>query len=424
MSYFNHAYKKTFLGKGSDWEATAGETTSSLGAGELAVVDACTYTSLAVAGIAASGADVMIVQGNYNQTDTLGGNPLHGGYSESIKSKVIKPQYITKMWTSCCVEQCCPKILISVPDDCYDCDPTEATTAADKTGHPQIRLDIKGTEVLRALNRNAYFVADMTGCCPTDGFYLGVDVATAWAAAINRDASGMSDFITATNIVNDVATASLTITLCPEETVFDCCSFDTRDAYSHETLDLGISLLTAEGNACEGGCVTYSSTNCPTGATQSTDFPSDGLPVWITRTPAETLGEEVLREIIMDGRYRQDGGWNQGNKDSARFREIEGGSLLCAEFPVTTDATTGKGRRASYQYFYLQHTVPRFNNPTGVFDNDQYLIAVAIPCLNTDLVTKTKAIWAALAGLATNLTDADDFVYECDASGVGSANCS
>ena len=420
MSYFNHAFKKTFLGQGSAWEAV-GQTTLQLTAGQLGLVNACTYLTMnPAAAIPAGVNEIMIVQGNYNTVDTLGGNPLHGGYSESIKSKIIKPQYITKMWTSCCVEQCCPSIKLTVPDTCYDCDPTDAVVPGDDmTGHPQIRLDIKGTDVLRALNRNAYFVADMSGCCPEDGYYLGADVVAAWKTAIERDASGMSDFITVV-----VVGATIEITLCPSETVFDCCSFDTRDAYSHETLDLGVSLLTAEGNPCADTCVTYETDECPSGRADKpagTSF-TNGLPAWITRTPAETLGEEVLREIIMDGRYRQDGGWNQGNKDSARFREIEGGSLLCDEFPVTTNQTTGKGRRATYRYYYIQHSIPRYNNPTGVFDNDQYVIAIAVPCGNTELIGATVVVLDLIADYATHLTS-DDLAYECDGSGVGSANC-
>ena len=30
-------------------------------------------------------------------------------------------------------------------------------------------------------------------------------------------------------------------------------------------------------------------------------------------------------------------------------------------------------RTATYRAFYIQHVVPRFNNPSGVFDNDQYV---------------------------------------------------
>jgi len=426
MSYFNHAYKKTFLA--ASW-AQKDVKTVTLGAGQLGIVDACTYQTVDTAVAIPAGTDFMIVQGNYNTVDTLGGNPLHGGYSESIKSKIIKPQYITKMWVSCCVEKCCPTITITVPDTCYDCDPNDSVVLAssDKTGHPQIRLDIKGTEVLRALNRNAYFIADMSGCCPAGGYYLGADVVTAWVAAINRDASGMGDFITATQGGTAAnPTNVMTIELCPSETVFNNCSFDTRDAYSHETLDLGVSLLTAEGNPCASSCVTYAASTCPVSAPNvpaGTTF-VNGLPAWITRTPAETLGEEVLRELIMDGRYRQDGGWNQGNKDSARFREIEGGDSLSDQFPVTTTAAGvggGKGRRATYKYYYLQHTVPRFNNPTGVFDNDQYIVAVAVPCGDTALVTATDTAWELIGTYAS--IGRDGFEYKCTASGVGSSDC-
>jgi hypothetical protein len=31
-----------------------------------------------------------------------------------------------------------------------------------------------------------------------------------------------------------------------------------------------------------------------------------------------------------------------------------------------------------YNAFYLQHNVPRFNNPSSTFDNDQYLLEVVV----------------------------------------------
>jgi len=33
-------------------------------------------------------------------------------------------------------------------------------------------------------------------------------------------------------------------------------------------------------------------------------------------------------------------------------------------------------RNALYTKYYLLHSVPRFNNPTGVFDNDRYLLEI------------------------------------------------
>ncbi|MCJ7690528.1 MAG: hypothetical protein MUO60_14580, partial [Clostridiaceae bacterium] len=62
-----------------------------------------------------------------------------------------------------------------------------------------------------------------------------------------------------------------------------------------------------------------------------------------------------------------------GNADSARIREIEMSDELLA-------AVT---RTATYRAYYIQHTVPRFNNPTGVFDNDQYVYKVYVKCSDT-----------------------------------------
>ena len=79
----------------------------------------------------------------------------------------------------------------------------------------------------------------------------------------------------------------------------------------------------------------------------------------------QTQGEEVIRELIMSERYRQSP-YNQGNRDSARIREIE----LSDELLAAVDRT------ATYRGYYILHSVPRINNPTGVFDNDQYLYKI------------------------------------------------
>jgi hypothetical protein len=39
----------------------------------------------------------------------------------------------------------------------------------------------------------------------------------------------------------------------------------------------------------------------------------------------------------------------------------------------------GLSRTAFYDRIYLQHNVPRMYNPTGTFDNDQYLIEIVLP---------------------------------------------
>ena len=86
MSYFSHAYRKSMLVKAV---AAKDKATSAFIGGDFAMVDAATYKAYDPSATVATG-DFLLVQGNYNQVDTIGGNALHGGYSESIKSKIIK----------------------------------------------------------------------------------------------------------------------------------------------------------------------------------------------------------------------------------------------------------------------------------------------------------------------------------------------
>jgi len=58
-------------------------------------------------------------------------------------------------------------------------------------------------------------------------------------------------------------------------------------------------------------------------------------------------------------------------------------------------------RSSTYKAYYIQHSVPRFNNPTGVFDNDQYIYKVYVKCSDTEAQTQMVAFmellqdWAA-----------------------------
>jgi len=83
----------------------------------------------------------------------------------------------------------------------------------------------------------------------------------------------------------------------------------------------------------------------------------------------------------MSERYRQSP-YNQGNADSARFREIE----------MTDSVFTAVDRTKTYRPYYLKHNVPRFNNPTGVFDNDQYVYKIYGRCDDAALQTAIKNV--------------------------------
>ena len=88
--------------------------------------------------------------------------------------------------------------------------------------------------------------------------------------------------------------------------------------------------------------------------------------------------------------------YNQGLRDSARFREIEQSDRLLTNI-------TAANRAYWYTLYYLTHSVPRYNNPTGVFDNDQYTYTIAVP--------KWSAAGATIAvgDLVINGTGTSDF---------------
>ena len=98
MAYFNHAFQKANLV--TEVYGAAALATGDLSAGQLGLVDASTYLTAA---FPANDTDTiptnfLLVEGNWNQDDTLGNNPGQGGYAESIKTKVIKQSYIRKLW--------------------------------------------------------------------------------------------------------------------------------------------------------------------------------------------------------------------------------------------------------------------------------------------------------------------------------------
>ena len=151
--YFSHAFRKTLLGvdSSSALSTVTTGTTSDLKAGQLGLFDqnftAIDFTSTVTT------KPFYIVQGSYFTSDTIGS---HGGYKESVKSKLINPKYISRMFTvagSAPVQQ-----VVQIPVSCgLTCDTTY-----------RLRIDVKGSPALRFLSHNLYRVLDSyTGCCDT-----------------------------------------------------------------------------------------------------------------------------------------------------------------------------------------------------------------------------------------------------------------
>ena len=110
------------------------------------------------------------------------------------------------------------------------------------------------------------------------------------------------------------------------------------------------------------------------------------------------LGESVLRDVILSESYRQ----NFFSSDF-RIREITQGNQI----------VNAVNRQALYYRTYLQHSVPRFNNPSGTFDNDQYLLEVIF----------TDAASAAAFEGAANIWLGSCGVCEIEVGAIDGFNC-
>ena len=261
-----------------------------------------------------------------------------------------------------------------------------------------LRLDVKGSPALRFLNHNAYATVDAyTGCCPDGAIApVAVDSTTvmiAWANAIANNpivspfiqpvvqaedgtlwyAPGTAaSFLTANdadtwdNYVSaghtDGECAGLILNGAYVDTRFGDCTFQVSDFYEKEPVKLYASEVDLNGDPCAFTtlCVV---TECA------------GLQV-------QGLGETVLRELTLSESYRQN-----FLATDFRIREITQGNQI----------VTAINRSALYYRYVLIHNVPRFNNPTGVFDNDQYALTIF-----------------STAAMSTFVTDITNWLTGCD----------
>lgn len=485
MAYFNNAFYKTFVV--NDGITTAGTTTSTIPKGTLGLVTDTEWKTVVPSATLASNTLAYLVQGSLYDYDSIGNNPGHGGYKESVKSKGINPRYISRVWEQNATVASQATAKLCVDSDCAPCG-----------SNLFVRMDVKGSPALRFLNHNAYAIGDSSGdaacngaplsglCCASgqthldpavalaaslqmllcdplmkpfaaegssadngvgavtgaattgtlfNGTYTGVAstvapaggtgatftiivaagaITSVTAVAVGKgyasantitvdgalvggttvtdditfsvstlvgnglsmevDTGGTKTYYTLAEIldgtyspsvdpVGEDVSACATLVGAYVDTKFGNCSFDTRDHYNAEPVELILSVLDETGNPCNDCGVA-------------------------TRTPGsmqQTQGEEVIRALILSERYRQSP-YNQGNADSARIREIE----------MSDDLLGFVDRKVTYKAYYVQHVVPRFNNPSGVYDHDQYVCQIFVK--DTDTAGKT-AVEAILDGL-------------------------
>ena len=395
--YFNHAFRKSFLGVSSQGDlslATTG-TTANLTAGQLGLFDAKTYQAIPATGPGNTnnGQPFILAQGSFwklpGKKDKIG--PYHGGYQESVKSKVINPKYINKVFTTC-----------GLPSQNQIKDVEIGQIECGKTY--RLRIDLKGSPALRFLSHNIYRTLDaFSGCCTDDctatctGAYVDPTIiaiqwakqsienpiitnflkvsVTDWdgvavasydpeapnAGTVRNTVAGFVELLneyepnTTEDFSNCDIKAKVRFEVAYLETKFGYCTFTPTDFYELQPLQMYASVVDETGDPCNVQCVSI------TGTWNNEVYTPD----FQEPAQAQGVGETILRNLILDGRYRQEAYPDSSRVEHLRMREIEANPGL-----------ETVNRNGLYSSVNILHSVPRFNNPTGTFDNDQYLLTV------------------------------------------------
>lgn len=372
MSHFNHAFHKVFIGT-AGYHNTSNESTTDLETLEFGLYDAKTYKTYTTG----SASPFLLASGSIYAEDKIG--PFHGGYTTSNKSKLINPKFISKFYKVENKVSTQSVTIIGKTDNSATSACAYPTFVCGKTF--RLRIDIKGSPALRFLNHQIYNTLDAyTGCCSDPENPTNVDPVTVmvqWAKQIAEHpylsqfvsplvrytldhTAGSPTWVTldsvaefdgytpATSNIEDIG-VGLQLTGAFVSTTFGNCSFDPKDHFELEPIQIYMSYVDDTNDPCvfESVCATQ-----------------------VTRgKQGEGYGETVIRELILSESYAQ----NYFNCDP-RIREITQGNAIY-------DAVD---RNAKYDVYYIQHNVPRYNNPSSTFDNDQYLLKiVTVPNVET-----------------------------------------
>ena len=519
MSYFNHAYRKSFLGTKATQTASAGVRAGvqkgflldagipsaelsntaapyQLGVGTFGFFDPNTYLSVNASSAAVTaGKPLVLAASALMQEDKIG--PFHGGYKESNKSKMINPKFIHKFskaegvnaeqsiwhlgntnWNANSVNTVgtlvagsgytngtytnvaftggsgagftadvtvaggvvtavtvnkggqgykAGDVLTVGSGIAYTAGTPATVTVSDLKydSHAKcnfefvcgetynLRIDLWGSPVLRFLNHDLYkTLAAYTGCCANDAIApTPVDstlVMINWANQIINDlwisnfvrpivyteqgvplfataaeavAAGYpsgnvwSTYVSPGHIAGNVAGIRLISAYVDKK--FSNCSFQNSDFYEKEVVQMNLSLTDLTGDPCEFSALCASK--------EYAGFQGQGF------------GETVLRDLILDESYLQ----NHFHSD-IRIREITQG----------TDILAAVNRNALYTRYIIQHSVPRYNNPSGVYDNDQYALNIYVPTTSAVAAFETfMSTWLAAANVPVSLASFSHTAY-------------
>lgn len=460
MAYFNNSYNKVFIGTQVSGAGSGENPNVNLSNGFLLTADIPTVDLTKTGQISAddnygvgsfgffdpetwlsidptaminypSCCPLVLVSAPVITKDKIG--PFAGGYMETNKSKIINPKFVQKIYSV------------------LSCEPQQAVLSIGKTPNPDtsactfeflcnetyyLRVDIKGSPALRFMNHQAYQnIFAYTGCCsatqlasgnlsvdPTLVYInfakqiIGNPYLSPFVAPVVYDYTGVAWYAPGTTQSYDTIPAAVADTQWWEKTTagvtvdqyaaspqaalwtnvvlgtndggmrlfgayvdtkFNTCSFQVTDYFEKELVQIYASLVDINGDPCtfEGICVN-----------------NDCLGV-----QGMGFGEQVLRDLILSQSYLQ----NYVASNDVRIREITQGD----------DILNAVDRNALYTRYYILHNVPRYNNPTGMFDSDRYLLEIITTGPNAALIAFLAA-WS--DGCQTCATPEEFDCTHCD----------
>ncbi len=202
--YFSNHFHKAFVNLAGNLNTDTSKSSADLAPGQLAFVDAKTFDVLDVAAATVvTHPLVILAQGSLYQNDKL--TDFHGGYAESVKSRPINGRYITKFTKHSPVAEKPHVVQIGYLGEGCVCPEFKKDESYD------LRVELKGSPVLRAYTRNLYRVFTVhTGCLtdPSDPTELADPevVFKAYAEQISNDPQ-LSDFLKRVMVVKEGQTS-------------------------------------------------------------------------------------------------------------------------------------------------------------------------------------------------------------------------
>ena len=396
MSYFNHAFKKTFVGTTGFTDLDGGKLGTEDNVpnlGQFGFVDKnWNIVPTDTSWTSANACPLTLFAGSIHTNDKIG--PFAGGYTETVKSKVINPKYVSAFYKVVGHGAQPAQFIVGevnggqAEDSLYN----QCAKTFYCGNSYNFRIDIKGSPALRFLTHNMYLTVSADGgCCeqpssptpinplviygqwaynilnnPIFSQFVNIQITystngTDWfqlAPGTNIATDDTTNLTTLLNYINGVTAypsattpedtkAGLIINGAYVDTRFGDCTFYPNDSIISfmEPIKIYGSEVDLNGDPCTfSGLCMY----------QSCD------PLQVAGT-----GENVIRDIIMTEAYMQQPMYTGMD---LRIREITNG----------TDVFDAINRKFLYDRYYIQHNVPRFNNPTSTFDNDQYLLEIVV----------------------------------------------